>query len=259
MRPSFATGGLSNGWGASILPYRQEDIMDWPASTRELDRYYEALRDFMPMAGKADDIEDLFPMLSIPENTSLDLSSQAEILLARLETKKKRLNQSGIYFGQARQAASRHECRNCRMCLYGCPYGVIFNATQTLEKLLENTAFSYQKGYYVTRFEEQNNIVRLWADDIANKQEVQFSANRVFVACGVLPTSQLVMNSLGYFDKPIYMKHSQHFFVPLLHSWKPRPMSNTRPISTKASLRMCTGVIPTYTQPIPRMPAWWAI
>lgn len=219
LRPSFATGGLSNGWGASILPYRQEDILDWPSSARKLDTHYEALRDFMPMASKADALKDLFPMLSIPKDTSLPLSTQAEALLARLETKKERLSQSGIYFGQARQAVNQ-ECRKCGMCSYGCAYGVIFNATQTLEKLLENTAFSYQKGLYVIRFEEYGGGVRLWAHDMCNRQEVMYSAKRVFVACGVLPTFKLVMNSLAYFDQPIYMKDSQHFYLPLLHFWQ---------------------------------------
>ena len=246
LRPSFAKGGLSNGWGASILPYRQEDIMDWPAETRELGSYYEALRDFMPMAGKDDDIKDLFPMLGISENTSLDLSSQAEKLLNRLEAKKNQLNQSGIYFGQARQAASRQECRNCSMCLYGCPYGVIFNATQTLEQLLKNPAFSYRKGYYVTRFQEQNDNVQLWAVEIISNQEVQFFTKRLFVACGVLPTSQLVLNSLEYFDKPIHMKDSQHFFLPLLHSWKPKPNPSTE--ESNSLVQLFLEIIGTNTQ-----------
>ena len=30
LKPSFARGGLSNAWGASVLPYRQEDMAGWP-------------------------------------------------------------------------------------------------------------------------------------------------------------------------------------------------------------------------------------
>jgi choline dehydrogenase-like flavoprotein len=217
--PSFAAGGFSNGWGSAILPYRQEDIMDWPASTRELDEHYGALREFMPMTGLADHLKDLFPKLSMPMNTALPLSHQAETLLKRLETKRETLNQSGIFFGQARKAVYQ-ACRKCGMCLYGCPYGVIYNATQTRDILNENAAFSYQKGFCISRLEEDDGSVRLWAFDIANREEVQFSAKRVFVACGVLPTARLLMNSLEYFNKPIAMKDSQHFFLPLLHSWK---------------------------------------
>lgn len=220
LRPSFASGGLSNGWGSSILPYRQQDIMDWPASTTALDRHYQALREFMPMAGKADSLKDLFPKLGMPADNALPMSSQAEALLSRLEAKKRELNRSGIFFGQARQAVNQN-CRKCGMCLYGCPYGVIYNAGKTREKLLESGAFSYQKGFYVSRFEEHNGGVRLWAQDIASRGEVQFSAKRLYVACGVLSTAKLLMNSLDYFDQPVYLKDSQHFFLPLLHTWNP--------------------------------------
>ncbi len=219
LKPSFAAGGLSNGWGASILPYRLEDLLDWPAATRDLGPHYEALRDFMPMAGKVDALQDLFPMLAMPEHTSLPLGTQAEALLGRLEMKKEQLNRAGVYFGQARQAVNQ-ECRKCGMCLYGCPYGVIFNATQTRDKMLENSTFSYRKGFCISRFEERDSGVRLWASDMNIKQEVQFSARRVFVACGVLPTFKLLMSSLECYDRPVYMKDSQHFYLPLLHSWK---------------------------------------
>jgi len=220
LRPSFASGGLSNGWGAAILPYRQEDILDWPANARELDKHYEALRDFMPMASGADDLRDLFPMLGVGKTTPLPLSTQAEGLLARLEGKKEQLSQSGIYFGQARHAVNQ-DCRKCGMCLYGCPYGVIFNAAQTRDRLIANSDFSYRKGFYVTRFEELSSGVRLWASDMSNRHEVEFSAERIFVACGVLPTAKLLLNSLGYRDQPIFLKDSQHFYLPLLHPWQP--------------------------------------
>ena len=71
---------------------------------------------------------------------------------------------------------------------------------------MKNKLFSYKKGYFVTRFEEQSKSVKLWANNIATDQEVEFSAKRIFVASGVLPSAQLVLNSIEYYDKPIYMK-----------------------------------------------------
>lgn len=235
LRPSFASGGLSNGWGASILPYRQEDITDWPAQARDLDVHYAALRDFMPMANKADDLEKLFPKLCIPQNNALALSAQAEALLSRLEKKKKKLNQSGVYFGQARQAVHQ-ECRKCGMCLYGCPYGIIYNAAQTRDVLLENDAFAYRKGIFVNRIEEHDGGVRLRALDIGGQKEVQFSAKRVFVAGGVLPTAKLLMTSLDYYDQSIYLKDSQHFFLPLLHIWNSAKHANTEETNSLVQL-----------------------
>ncbi len=219
LKPSFAKGGLSNGWGSAILPYRQEDMTDWPESVKELSSHYEAIREFMPMAAKVDDLHALFPMQKIAENSSLPLSSQAKALLDRLNKKKEKLNQSSIYFGQARQAASSKDCRKCGMCLYGCPYGIVYNTRQTLAKLLKSPSFKYKKGYYVERLEERKDQVQLLVQDTSNNQELLLSAKRVFVACGVLPTSKLILNSLEYYNKPILIKDSQQFFLPLLHTW----------------------------------------
>jgi choline dehydrogenase-like flavoprotein len=226
IRPSFARGGLSNGWGSSILPYRMEDIPDWPASASDLGEHYRALRQFMPMAGKSDDLEKLFPMLPMPEDTALPPGSQARMLLSRMERKKEILRQSGLHFGQARQAVGP-DCRHCGMCLHGCPYGVIYNAAQTLDELLRHPGFSYQQHRYVTGLEEHNDMVRLQIRDLSSGQAISLNAQRVYVAAGVLSTTRLLMESLGFENTPITMKDSQQFFLPMLHSWRPAPDPST--------------------------------
>lgn len=65
LRPSFAKGGLSNGWGSAILPYREEDISNWPSTSKNLKKYYQALKEFMPMAAQKDALAELFPMLKL--------------------------------------------------------------------------------------------------------------------------------------------------------------------------------------------------
>ena len=223
VRPSFAAGGFSNGWGASILPYRTEDLSDWPTVARELSPHYTAIGTFLPIAARPDALAELFPMLPVPRDTSLPMTSQAQALLRRLEASRRRLTTAGIYFGQARVAVSSAECRCCRMCLYGCPYGLIFNSSALLEGLYENDRFSYRPGHYVTRFEETSGQVRVFARNVNGDGEVEFTCDRLFVAGGVLPTARLVLNSIKRFDEPVLLKDSQHFYLPLLQSWWPRP------------------------------------
>ena len=40
---SFAKGGLTNIWGASMLPYHTRDLKDWPISVHELEPYYKKI------------------------------------------------------------------------------------------------------------------------------------------------------------------------------------------------------------------------
>jgi choline dehydrogenase-like flavoprotein len=223
LRASFAAGGLSNGWGASVLPYRAEDLEDWPISTEDLAPHYAAVREFMPIAARPDDLAALFPALGIAEDSGLPLSAQARTLLERLEGRRGRLGEAGIHFGQARVAVAGHECRRCRMCLHGCPYQLIFNAASVLESLIGREGFTYRRGCYVTHFEEGAESVRVGVRDLSGAGALEFSGDRLFVGCGVLPTAKLMLRSLGRYDEAIPLKDSQHFYLPMLHAWWPRP------------------------------------
>lgn len=223
LRPSFALGGLSNGWGASVLPYRQEDLGDWPEQARSLAAHYAAVREFMPVAARPDELANLFPMFDVSEDSALPLSTQAARLLARFEAKRERLRARGIHFGHARVAAENQGCRRCRMCLTGCPYGLIYRAGTTLDALRKHERLTYRAGAYVTRFVESERDVRVSGHDPATGESFDVTGRRIFVACGVLPTSQLVLASLDRFDHAIALKDSQHFYLPMLHSWWPRP------------------------------------
>lgn len=229
LRPSFAAGGLSNGWGASVLPYRSEDLEEWPIHTDELAPHYSAVRDFMPIAARSDDLEPLFPAFHVGEDTSLPLSGQATELLARMDGARTRLSQLGIHYGQSRVAVSSRECRRCRMCLFGCPYQAIFHAGSVLSRLREHERFTYRGGLHVTRFEEVGDSVRVFArsfdggDGGVLGESVTLSGDRLFIGAGVLPTAQLVLGSLDRYDTAIPLKDSQHFYLPMVQRWRPRP------------------------------------
>lgn len=219
LRPSFAKGGLSNGWGSAILPYREEDISDWPSASKNLKKYYQALKEFMPIAAQKDALAELFPMFNIDENTSLPPSTQAKEILKRLDKNKEKLNASSIYYGHARQAVS-NSCVKCGMCLYGCPYDMIFNTSHTLEKMLCNKNFEYAKNIHAVKFVESEKSVQVIANETTSNRSRHFEGNRIYIACGVLATAKLVTKSLGKASKPLFLKDSTHFYLPSLHIWR---------------------------------------
>ena len=57
LKPSFALGGLSTVWGASVLPYRQDEITKWPITLKELEPHYRAVLAETGVAGVRDDLE----------------------------------------------------------------------------------------------------------------------------------------------------------------------------------------------------------
>ncbi len=226
-RPSFAKGGFSNVWGSSILPYRAQDLKDWPISVSDLKAHYAAALRMTNLAGQRDDLEDLFPLYT-DSPQSMKLSTQAESFLADLTTNREALRQQFIRFGRSRLAVRAQNadgseaCTYCGMCMYGCPYELFYNSAHSLAGLLRSPNFQYVGGLAVERFEESGTTVRIHARRLANGNSLQFQAERIFLACGVLPTAKIVLTSLDAFEVPRQLLDCQYFLLPLLrYKWTP--------------------------------------
>lgn len=219
LRPSFALGGLSNGWGAAVAPYRIEDIQDWPGAARDLASHYKAVSSFMPIASRVDDLQDVFPLWRPGEHAPLPLSSTAAELLARLERLSERLKQGGVRFGQARQAV-RSGCRACGMCLYGCPYRLIFNAADAVAGLRGRPGFIYEPDRLVAGFEEQGGVVLVRSTGRSGGEFIVHRAARLFLATGVLPTARLVLGQPAFAGRTLTLLDSQQMLIPMVHRWK---------------------------------------
>lgn len=219
--PSLARGGLSNSWGASVLPYRQRDIEDWPISLDELEPHYRAVLRFMPIVAEHDELAQTLPLYTDSPG-KLRRSDQAEALLTRMRRHSSALAAAGFSVGASRLAvvaSQQHprRCRHCGLCLYGCPYGSIYNAAHTLGELVRDRNVEYRGGVYVDRVTEADGAVTIdFHQRRAPAQRAQLSATRVFVACGAISSTRLMLDSIGSDRSTCRMQDSQYFMLPML-------------------------------------------
>jgi choline dehydrogenase-like flavoprotein len=220
-RPSYARGGLSTVWGAAIMPYRADDIHDWPVTEHELARHYQAVLDFMPLAGCRDSLEQFFPLHS-QRPRALKLSSQASEFLNDLGASADKLKDQDILYGASRLAMwsepnhHRFGCQYCGQCMYGCPYGLIYSSSHTLDALCEHPNFTYRKNVVVDRLVENADTVTLMAHDVSSREQLQLHGSRVFLACGLLATTKILLESLEAFEQVLTLQDSCYFLLPLL-------------------------------------------
>jgi choline dehydrogenase-like flavoprotein len=215
VRPGFARGGLSNVWGAGLLPFHRDDMADWPFDASELNEGYRGVLSFVPCSGTNDALGDLFPHHSADLET-LAPGGQGLAFLRDAARSQAQLARAGIFAGQSRLAVHAKDCRRCGMCLYGCPYELIYNSAFTLRRLLLLPNFHYEPGFVVERLREENGLVKIDGHDLTTQAPRQFEAGRVLLGAGVVPSTAILLASLGDFGVKIRLQDSFYFLVPLL-------------------------------------------
>jgi choline dehydrogenase-like flavoprotein len=218
---SLARGGLSNAWGAAMLPVRERDIANWPIKLDELTPHYEAVLNFVPLAAEHDELSELLPLYTDSPGR-LRRGPQAELVLRHLRRHAAQLQTAGFNFGASRLAVTAvvdhpNRCRYCGMCLYGCPYHSIYNSSHTLAALIDAGKVDYRGGVYVDRLTATGDSVTIHAHERGRPAaKCEFSASRVLVACGALSSTRLMMESMGSTRRACRMLDSQYFVIPMV-------------------------------------------
>ena len=217
--PSLALGGLSNVWGGAVLPYRERDLAGWPIAVDALAPHYRSTFEFVPLAGERDGLEGSFPLYGEPR--PLKPTAQVEGLLGRLRETSADLGRVGVAWGRSRLAVSAVTgalgtgCTYTGLCMYGCPHGSIYNSAATLGRLAADGRLDYRPGWVVGRLEEEAGSVRVRMSALEGGGSETLAAERVFLGCGALESTRLVLESLEH-ERPVPLLESSYFTLPLL-------------------------------------------
>lgn len=211
---SGGKGGLSAVWGASVLPFPDDELKDWPFPAADLHAHYKKAAALLGISGAVDDLVERFPHYN-PPLPPLKPSLQAQAVLAHLTGNAASLKSHGFAFGRARHAVKSSACEYDGTCLSGCARGAIWNAGDAVEALKKRAGFEYHGGVRVLSIEERPGGVRLHAAR-EGASRTTFDGTNVFLACGPLATARLVC---GSFDAPaegLPLLTQPYFVLPLI-------------------------------------------
>jgi choline dehydrogenase-like flavoprotein len=248
---SLARGGLSNVWGSAALPYRAEDIRDWPIGVEDLSPHYEAVLSWLGLAAQDDGLSRFFPLYT-DRYRPLAPSRQAAALLQDLRQSEARLNARGLHFGGSRLAVQPADCTYCGMCMFGCPYELIYCSASTLAALQSRPGFTYVGDMLVQRVVEQSGAVKIHGHTLSTGERRAFEAERVYLACGAISTTKILLESLEAFDQPVTLLDSAYFLLPLVR-YRGTPGVRDEPLHTLAQVFLeiiddATGPLTTHIQ-----------
>lgn len=221
LRASLALGGLSTVWGSAMLPYAQQDIADWPVTTEQLAPHYRAVIETTGLAAARDELEGLFPLYTETFG-QLNLSRQAQMLQAAMTRNHSVLRAEGFRHGRARIAirapgsGRKPECIYCGHCMYGCAYGCIYCSADTIAEWKSNPNFTYQPDVIVSSVAESGAKVFIRGHKRGGSEAIEFQAERVFLAAGVIPTTGILLRSAPNGANTAIIQDSQYFLLPAL-------------------------------------------
>jgi len=216
---SLALGGFSTVWGGSMLPYSKADLEGWPVSFEQLAPHYPPILELTDVSAEQDALAEDFPLYTNSPG-HLEASRQAQAVLGTMNRHRDGLRQAGMTYGRARLAIKAMRgpqapgCVYCGMCMYGCPYGYIYNSEQSLPRLQQLGEFKYQPDVVVRAVDERGGSVRITAHHRVTRAPLEFEAERVYLGAGVISTTGILLRSMQAYDRPVSVGDSQYFLLP---------------------------------------------
>ena len=218
---SGAYGGFSNVWGAQIMPFTSASFDTWPVSWPQMEPHYRHVLSHIPFAAEGDDLADLFPLVT--DATPLPaLAPRSAMVLDAYARHRDRIRRLGITVGRARLAFDSHRCVRCGMCMTGCPYSLIYSASQTFDDLRRQGRVDYHDGVVAFRVGEDADGPFVLVRSRTRREQRRFRADRVFIACGAVGTTRLVLGSMDRPPETVTLAESAQFVLPIV-SLRPTP------------------------------------
>ena len=89
-------------------------------------------------------------------------------------------------------------------------YDVSKKSVSNLKRFLKMKKVLFLNNYFVKKIDSKNSTIELY--DILKKKEKKLKFKNLFVSCGPVETSKLILNSFKDIRK-IYLKETQHFYA----------------------------------------------
>jgi choline dehydrogenase-like flavoprotein len=203
---SFARGGLSLVWGATMLPYCKEDTKKWPVEISKLDGEFTEISNLLPITGIDDQLNSLYGRFI----SRRGIIPSARIL--RFIELCDRNKQPGVTVGLSRLAVETGStkvsgCIYCNKCIDGCPGDFIWSSRLSIK----------EAGYLkmrVTKLIEEKASVKIEGFRIDGSYITTQDFAKVFLACGPVESFRILANS-KITGKDAVLKDSSTFFLPM--------------------------------------------
>jgi len=210
---SESFGGLTNYWGATMLPFTDRELKNWPVTRQELNPYYKKIAKVVGLAAGSDNLDEYFSE-SFSSKPKIKATAELNKLNQVVNRQKKDkdfkivsgLNRCGL---ETREDKANH-CVYCGECMAGCFNDSIYSARMTIKQYLKDERIKYVQAK-VTKVIQKDGLVQV---ETENGGKDIFS--KVFLCAGCLHSTEIVMRSLDIKEKVVMADNAVYVF-PILY------------------------------------------
>lgn len=213
---SGAVGGFSTVWGAQIMPFSRSTFGRWPFGWDAIEPHYRSVLAEVPLAAEDDDYAQDFPVLSARAPLP-PVAGRTAAVLKNYDRHRDSIRARGAVVGKARLAFASSGCVRCGMCMTGCPYSLIYSASQTVGRFVKSGRVRLISRVLVTGFDQPEGMSpSVRGVDLETGRAVRIDGDRVFVGAGGLGSTRIALNSLSSPPPDVPLQESAQFLIPFV-------------------------------------------
>ena len=211
MKNSFTAGGLSEVWGATLLPYQEKTIQKWNLPWSDFVEAYRVVLSKVPYATFSRNPSSIFEEFGNP--TKLKINS---FFISAITTP---TDNKLIEFGASRLAIQLQKenlpgCYYCNKCLEGCVSNHIWSAAHVLRYPTLQKSKTINGVRVIDIFVKSDQYFLRATNSAGEKVELG-PYKKVFLACGPVETFRILSES-KFLANQTQVLDSNTFFFPLI-------------------------------------------
>ncbi len=187
---SLAKGGLSNIWGATIQPYKNEELSRFPYTLNEVKNIYTKILKIL-------------------------LGSRNQVLIDNAAIKEKDFIFSDPILAINENANNSHYC-HLKSCFDGCIScnKNIFNSKDEIDKLINLNKIEYMPGLFIESIELEDEHYLIKCIEISSGRIINIIASIIYCCLGTISTSKIVLGLSKKNDQiPLLTTPGASFFI----------------------------------------------
>lgn len=219
---SYAEGGLANAWGAVMLRYLDQDLLEFPLTAADLEPYYDELTEEIGIAGTRDDLTPFYGSTKglLPP---VAINSNSHILMRRYNKMRAWFQQHDLHIGHPRVAVlthshngrPQHDYNNLEF--FKPRIRSIYTPAFTLQRLVQGGGVQYLNKRRALWFRDQEDRVTVAVLNLKSGQRETFQTRKLLIACGALNSARLVLASFKAFGTRLPLMDNLLSYIPFVN------------------------------------------